>query len=191
MITVKSNINEFLKNYRKRVGNFKSTLNVFAKKLAERMSADMAYEIARTRHIWTEEGNLDKVSGVDFSITNIGDNAVRVSIGENLEKFEMKDGTLVNPIYFIEFGFGIAGQKNPQDEHSKFGWEYNIRGHKGAWYYYDRTISPPEGADDKWKPQMLRSEGRQGSNFMYNVIETYKTNWQQYLKELMTEIGNG
>ena len=182
MITVKSNINEFLKNYRKRARNFKTVLNSLATKLAERMSADMAYEIARTRHIWTEEGNLDKVSGIDFNITSIGESAVRVSIGDNLEKFEMEDGTLVNPVYFIEFGFGIAGQRNPQDEHSKFGWEYNIRGKEHPWYYYDRTVDPP---------QLLRSEGRQGSNFMYNVIQKYKDNWQQYLKELMTEIENG
>ena len=25
----------------------------------------------------------------------------------------MSDGTLVNPVYFIEFGFGIEGQENP------------------------------------------------------------------------------
>lgn len=181
MITVKSNIKEFLKNYKKKIANFKTVLNRLSQKLAERMSTDMAYEIARTRHIWTEEGNLDKVSGIDFNITNIGDNAVRVSIGENLEKFEMEDGTLVNPVYFIEFGFGIAGQQNPQDEHSKFGWEYNIHGKEKAWYYYDKTVSPP---------QLLKSEGRQGSNFMYNVIQKYKDNWQQYLKELMTEIEN-
>lgn len=187
MITVKSNINEFLKNYRKRVGNFKSTLNVLAQKLAERMSADMKDIIFKETYTWSpdaegndETGKMAYHRGVDiaFDITSIGDNAVRVSIGENLQKHEMENGALVNPIYFIEFGFGLRGQENPATNHSRFGWEYNKNYHNGAWSY--------EGFDGEYHI----SDGTQGTNFMYRTIDKYRNGWQQYLKELMTEIEN-
>ena len=194
MITVKSNINEFLKNYRKKVANFKSTLNVLAEKLAERMSADMKDIIFKETYTWSpdadnndETGKMAYHRGVDiaFDITSIGNNAVRVSIGENLSKHEMKNGDIVNPIYFIEFGFGVRGQRNPATNHSKFGWEYNLNNHTeggdpdSPWWY--------EGFDGEYH----LSDGTKGINFMYRTIDKYRNGWQQYLKELMTEINNG
>jgi hypothetical protein len=180
MITVKSNISEFLKNYRKRVGNFKNTLNVLAEKLAQRMSQDMAYEITSKKFVWVEEGNLSLVSAVDFDIEHIGDNAVRVTIGDNLGVIGMNDGTLVNPLYFIEFGFGIVGKNKPMQGHSEKGWEYDIKDHgEKGWYFYDNY------------GELVHTQGREGINFLYNTIQDYRNNWRQYLKELMTEIGNG
>ena len=188
MITVNSNINEFLENYRKRVANFKTVLNSIAQKLAERMSADMKKIIFDETYTWSpdaedndETGKMAYHRGVDisFDITSIGDNAVRVSIGGNLDKHEMSDGTMVNPIYFIEFGFGLRGKENPATNHSKFGWEYNKNSHNDAWWY--------EGWDGEWH----LSDGAKGTNFMYRTIDAYRNGWKQYLKEIMTEIKNG
>lgn len=194
MITVKSNINEFLKTYRKKVGNFKTMLNSIAKKLAERMSADMKKIIFEETYTWSpdaddndETGKMAFHRGVDiaFDITSIGDNAVRVSIGNNLQQHEMTDGTMVNPIYFIEFGFGVRGQQSPAPNHSKFGWEYNINGHTKGGY------PPSPWAYEGWDGEWHLSDGTKGTNFMYRTIDAYRNGWRQYLKELMAEIGNG
>ena len=178
MITVKSNIKEFLKNYRKKVGNFKTMLNILATKLAERMSADMKELINKDRR-WQEHGNLSTINNVDFRQESVGENAVRVYIGENLPKFIMADGTPVNPAFFIEFGFGIEGQENPMQNKDKYGWRYNINHYVEGWYFKDKD------------GEQVFSRGREGTNFLYNTIQTYKTNWEQYVAEIMTEIGNG
>lgn len=175
MITIKSNIDKFLENYKKKVeATQKSLLNI-AEKLAQKMSSDMAFEISQLRYVWVEEGKLSTISNIDFSIEIIGASSVRVSIGNNLTPFAMSDGTLVNPVYFIEFGFGIVGQDNPKENHSKYDWEYNIHNHDSAWYY--RGLNG----------ELLKSSGREGINFMYRVIQDYKNNWKKYLKELIGE----
>lgn len=174
MITVKSNINEFLKNYKKRIANFKIMLNQLAVKLAERMSEDMKKRIQEDTR-WKEHGNLSTINNVDFTIEPIGENSVKVIVGKNLPKFEMSDGTLVNPAFFIEFGFGIEGQDKPKENHDKYNWQYNIRGHEDSWFFWYDGI-------------LMESKGREGINFIYNVLEEYRTNWQQYLKELMESI---
>lgn len=182
MITVKSNINEFLKNYRKKVANFENMLNVLAEKLVERIKADMLRVIENQQLVWQEEaGNLAEIdpSNIDFTTKKVGENTIRVSIGEKLPRFPMSDGTLVNPVYFIEFGFGIEGQNAPMQNREKYGWRYNINHYNEGWTYLD-----------KYGEEQF-SRGRQGTNFLYNTIQTYKTNWKQYVFEIMTEINNG
>jgi hypothetical protein len=177
MIKVSSNINEFLKHYKKRVSNFKDMLENIAEKLARRMSEDMKNIIQSDRR-WQEHGNLSKIDNVDFTIEKLNGNSVKVSVGENLPKFEMTDGTLVNPAFFIEFGFGIVGQEKPKEGVERYDWEYNIRGHTSYWWY-------------RYEGQRYASKGREGLNFMYQTIDKYRNGWNNYLKELMTEIGNG
>ncbi len=194
MIKVTSNIDGFLKNYRTRVGNFKAMLNTLAVKLAQRMSADMKDLIFKETSIWSpdaddndETGKIAWHRGKDilFDIQQLGNNAVRVSIGENLEKHEMSDGKLVNPIYFIEFGFGLRGQQSSATNHSKVGWEYNVNNHTKGGY------PPSPWVYEGWDGELHTSDGTKGINFMYRTIDKYRIGWKQYLKELMTEIGNG
>lgn len=174
-VKVKSNIKEFLENYRKKVENFKVILNTIAEKLAQKMVEFMRNEIETNRFQWAEKGKLETITNVDFAITPLGEKSVRVSIGDNLRKYTMSDGTLVNPAFFIEFGFGIVGQNNPKKNHEYFDWEYNINGHTHAWFYV--------GFDG----QFYESKGVEGINFMYKA----QLNAKQYLKELLKEQANG
>lgn len=176
MIRVKSNIKDFLKAYRKKVENVKSILNGFAEKLAQKMSEDMAYEITSKKFVWVEEGNLSLVSAIDFDIEQVGENAVRVTIGDNLGVIGMSDGNLVNPLYFIEFGFGIVGKNNPMQGNEENDWEYDINGHgEKGWFFYDNY------------GQLVHTQGREGINFMYNTIQKYRTAWKDYLIQLLNE----
>lgn len=188
MITVKSNIDKFLKNYRKKVEARKSVLNGIAEKLAKKMSNDMKDIIKREMYVWSPDADNNDETGkmayhrskIDnmFSIESLGYNSVRVSIGDNLQKHDMGDGNLVNPAYFIEFGFGLRGQANPANNHEKYGWKYNLNSHNDAWYY--------EG----WDGEFHISDGTVGTNFMYNTIQEYRNNWKKYLNELMAEAKN-
>jgi hypothetical protein len=198
MISIKSNIKEFLQNYRKKVANFKVVLNSIAEKLATRMAHDMYDEIARTENVWAiddkpnfhdETGKMGFHTGKGFEywfdIQPTSESSVRVSIGEKIIPHRMEDESLVNPAYFIEFGFGVVGQRNPMKNADVYNWKYNINNHteggfpSSPWAY--------SGFDGK----VHISDGAKGINFMYNTIQRYKDNWQQYLKELLKEQANG
>ena len=175
MIKINSNIDKVIANFTKKKNNFKNKLENVAKKIAEKMSEDMRNEILSNRHIWAEKGSMDYIDTINFDIAKTGDNSVRVSIGENLQKHIMSDGTLVNPVYFIEFGFGIKGEEKPMENADKYDWVYNINNHEDAWVFF--------GYDDKFHT----TKGREGLNFLYNTIVKYKANWETYIFEIMKE----
>lgn len=199
MIKVSSNINEFLKHYKKRVSNFKDMLENIAEKLAKRMSEDMYKEIQENEAMWApfnpeteqnERGKMGTYKGKSFDfwfeINSMGENAVRVSIGEKIKPHEMSDHSLVNPAYFIEFGFGIIGQQSPAKNAELYGWSYNKNNHS-------KYNNPP---DDPWIYEgfdhwLRQSRGAEGINFMYRTIDKYRNGWKYYLKELLEEQANG
>ena len=172
---ISSNIDEVLKRFGKRREALRLTLENFAEQLAEKMSEDMKTEIFSNRSVWAEKGGLDYITSVQFDIVKTGNNSVRINIGGNLPKHKMSDGTLVNPVYFIEFGFGIEGEDSPMKNADKYDWEYNINGHQHGW-----TFAGRDGL-------FHYSEGREGLNFLYNTIEKYKQNWKDYLIEMIKE----
>lgn len=177
MITISSNINDFISKYKNRVNKINAVLGMLAERLAQRMSADMKELIDKDRR-WQEDGNLSRISQVDFRVETIENNKVRVHVGENLPKFVMmNDGTLVNPAFFIEFGFGIVGEQNPKQNHSAYNWEYNINGHKTSWFF-------------RYEGKLIRSSGREGVNFIYTIMQEYKNNWEKYFRDLLSEIDN-
>ena len=197
MITVTSNIDEFLKHYQKRIQNFKSFLGTIAEKLANRMAHDMYEIIQKTENVWAiddksnfhdETGKMGfhTSKGFDywFEIQPTSETSIRVSVGEKVTPHKMKDGTRVNPAYFIEFGFGVAGQKKPMENATKLNWKYNVNNHK------EGGIPPSPWAYTGFDGEMYISDGAIGTNFMYNTFEDYRNNWKQYLKELM-EQANG
>ena len=192
MITISSNINDFLKAYKKRVEKIKEILLGIAEKLANKMAQDMYAEINRTENIWAieqteaqhdESGKMGFHKGKSFDywfdIQLLENNSARVSIGQKAETHKLKDGTIVNPAFFIEFGFGIVGQNNPAKNAEAVGWVYNKNNHEEAWQYTG------------WDFLDHISDGAKGVNFMYNTIEKHRGNWSNYLKELFKEQMNG
>ena len=178
MVTIKSNIDKFLQNYRKRIESFKIILYNIANKLADKMIKSMKDQIKRDFYTWWEFGSyveIEEFDNISFDITQLDETSIRIDIGKNLPLFEMSDGALVNPAFFIEFGFGIVGQNNPKKNHEVFNWEYNINGHTKGWVYMGR-----DGA-------FHGSKGKLGINFMYNAQQNAK----KFLEEIMTEQGNG
>ena len=192
MIKVNSNIKDFLKNYKKKVDKLKTALLGIAEKLAKKMSEDMYKEIQRTEDVWAiyepeneqdETGKMAYHKGKSFdywfTIESIDNNSVKVSIGDNARKHVMSDEAIVNPAFFIEFGFGIVGQSNPMKNSEAYSWIYNRNHHITAWGYAG------------WDGKGHISKGAEGTNFMYNTIQKYKDNWNSYLKELLEEQANG
>lgn len=192
MIRVTSNINEFLKNYKKKVKRFKKVLLGIAEKVANQIAKDMYEEIKRTENIWAidDKPNFHDETGKMgfhtkknfdywFDIESTSENSVKVSIGNKAETHKMNDGTIVNPAFFIEFGFGIVGQNNPAKNTEAVGWSYNINKHTEPWYYIG------------WDFDDHISDGAKGVNFMYNTIQKYRANWETYIKGLLKEQANG
>lgn len=177
MIKIISNIKEFLKRYREKVAILKQVMDNLAQILAEKMSNDMK-NLIQTDKRWQEHGNLSTIDTVDFRIEATSPQSVKVYVGENLPKFEMSDGTLVNPAFFIEFGFGILGQNKPKQNHEEYNWEYNIRGHKESWFFWYDGI-------------LMESKGREGINFIYTTMDNYRQNLVAYFRQLLGEQANG
>ena len=189
MITVRSNINEFLKGYTEKTNRLQAVLKNFAKKLAERMAEDMNSKIESSKSKWAEpQIFLDTLPKVDFDIKETGNNSVIIEIGNNLPKRkvgntvysiypETQQEKFINPIFFIEFGFGVKGEQKPSEIYTTYGWKYNLNDHgsktENPWKFYDEMRS------------LRTSSGQEGINFMYNTIEEYKDKWKDYLKELL------
>lgn len=178
-LKISSNIDKVLKSFGKKYKAIKTTLENIAEKLAERMSEDMKNEIVSHRSTWAEKGSMDYIDQINFDIVKTGNNSVRVSIGENLPKHEMTDGTLVNPVYFIEFGFGIVGEAKPKKNAELYDWEYNINDHQDAWVFF--------GRDEKFHT----TKGREGLNFLYKTMLDYKERWKDYIIDMIKGNENG
>ena len=176
MVSITSNIDQFLKDFRRVTYGYNSVIRLIAIKVAQRMCEDMALEISQLKYIWEEDGGgMSDLPQIDFDIKSESEGSIVVSIGENLPKLEMKDGNTVNPAYFIEFGFGIVGQNSPKHNRSKYDWKYNIHGHEHEWYFRGKYN------------ELLKSSGREGINFMYNVIQKYKKGWKDVFESLIEE----
>lgn len=176
MINITSNIKTFLPNYLKKTNGFRMALQKFAYELAIMMSQDMQKMISGDIK-WQENGNMSTINNVSFRIEILSNNMVRVHIGENLPLIQMNNGTLVNPIFFIEFGFGIVGEQNPKENHENYGWDYNINQHTKKWFF-------------RYNGQLLSSEGREGLNFMYLKMQEYLVKWKVYFYELVARYSN-
>ena len=176
MINITSNINSFQQNYLRKTNGFRMALQKLAYELAIMMSEDMKKMIFGDLK-WQESGNLSTIGDVSFRPEILSTNMVRVHIGENLPLLKMKDGTLVNPAFFIEFGFVIEGQNKPKQNHEEFNWEYNINNHQDYWYF-------------SYNGEHFKSKGREGLNFMYITMQNYITKWRIYFYELVARYTN-
>lgn len=113
------------------VNSFDSILE----KIANRVRSYIIDDYKLNGSIWREvNGNLETVDGDDVVVEKKG-SAYIVALGRNTQPFEMTDGAFVNPYFFIEFGFGLIGEKNSIKNAPDFGWRYNIRPWKNGWHF--------------------------------------------------------
>lgn len=167
MINIKSNIDNFIKQFKDKANKISSSIQETPKIIVQQMIEEMKSIIERERSVWTSVSSpLEYVSGDDFTIEQTSNSCV-VYIGRNTNKIVAKDGARINPYFFIEFGFGIRGEKNPKTNHDLYGWKYNINKHERSWFYvgYD--------GEKHW------TVGKEGTNFMYTTIQKYKNKWQE------------
>lgn len=190
MILVKSNIDNLIKSFEKFRNAYKVSLETIAERLGKVMCEEMISEIERSRSIWLQpNGNLENVANIDYTITKSGENFIRVTLGENLPLIKVGDTryslpqnkkiSYVNPLYFIEFGWGVIGEQNPKNGTTTYSWKYNINEHgrqtENPFYFW--------GNDG----MLVETQGREGVNFLYNTLEKYRTKWKQTLINLIKE----
>lgn len=105
------------------------------------------------------EIQLKSVSNGVATIT-VGDNAPLIQMSKKGKYTPNSDGAMVNPFFFIEFGFGLKGEANPIDNITSYDWEYNINNHTN------------DKAQFSWK-----INGAVGVGFIQHTIRDYSTRW--------------
>ena len=163
------------------------------------MAQDMYREIQENEDVWApfvsdtlqnERGKMWRYKGKDFDfwfdIELTGENSVKVSIGDKIKPHIMSDKALVNPAYFIEFGFGVVGQQNPKKNAELYHWSYNKNAHEAGNIY-----RPSPWIYEGFDGVLRESRGAEGINFLYRTIDKYRTYWKFYVEQLLKEQANG
>ena len=179
MVSITSNINDVLKSLKSKQTRFKAIISNIALIVAQAVKDDMVAEINANISNWSKPYELissvvKPESQIILVPTELG---YRIEIGNNLGGLEMSDGGLVNPYYFIEFGYGIVGQNSPALKSSEYNWEYNINKHNNYWFFF--------GTDGK----KHATKGRIGINFMYNAIQKNKNSWKNIIIQEFSKAG--
>jgi hypothetical protein len=190
MVVVASNVEKVLKKFEKYRTAIKLTIDQIAEKLAKSMVDDMLADIEQQRPTWLQpNGNLERVDNIGYNISKLEDGFIRITLGENLPlirtgntKYSLENNkhyTWVNPLYFIEFGFGVLGENNPKEGTNRYDWIYNTNEH-------GRETENPytfKGLDG----QLVETEGGEGINFLYNTIQKYRNSWKDLLLTMVKE----
>lgn len=190
MVVVSSNVDKVIKSFKKFRNAVQLTIDNIAERLAKAMVEDMQAEIEENRSIWLQpNGNLEKVVPISYTITRNDNNTIRVTLGDNLPLIKVgntkyslphnQKTDYVNPLYFIEFGWGVVGENNPKQGTTKYSWVYNTNEHgsetENPFYFW--------GNDGI----LVETQGRKGINFMYNTLERYREQWKYLLIYMIKE----
>lgn len=184
-IKIKSNFSEFAKRIRQIPELIDEAMRFAVEEVLERMQNDMKNEIESMRSVWLEKGSqLDYVDSIQHLGNDIeyeiSGNSGIIYVGRNTMEIEMKDGRMVNPYFFIEFGYGIVGADNPVQYSSQSGWAYNVNGHRNSWSYAAWDSNP----DD---PRWIHTKGRRGIDFFYRITRKYRENWKELAEAAIKE----
>lgn len=167
MIKFDSNIDKVIKSYQKAKKDLPKRLADISYLVAQEIANDFKVKLDRDRSTWYRayEGTsiVDGYKHINVIKTDTG---ARIEVGSKGDMLIMKDGSIVNPYYFIEFGFGIDGQINSARGASEHGWEYNVNGHTTYWWYTGTAPNENGGGH--------ATTGRSGINFIYNTLDEYK-----------------
>lgn len=177
-VKLKSNYNNFMRHIQNLPDMLDESTYFAVDSVMERLCEFMANEIQSQKDVWCQQwSTLELIDnqmpfGTDIKY-EIKDNVGTIYIGRDTPKIEMSDGTMVNPYYFIEFGWGIRGEENPIRYHEQNQWSYNINDHTTAWWYIGYNGKP------------RASYGRQGIDFLYKAMQKFKP---EFKKELGKEL---
>ena len=177
-IALKSNYDQFSK----RLIDFgrdltESAIPASVETLLEKMCQEMKEEIRNGIGDIREGSGLSEVDLDDIEYDFDG-RIGTIHIGRNSAPIKMKDNRTVNPYMFIQFGYGIVGEENPIEHHLFNRWQYNVNNHVKAWTYV--------GGDG----QTYWTRGRKGTNFFYSVINKYRREWKNIVRDEIKEYYN-
>ena len=185
MINIKSNIRNVRKSFQKYVSQFNNKLN----KAIEYITATFYEEIVKNVNqclpdpvrdsALSNDIEVDDYSFMyDIVIEKVNDLYYKIKLGENSGR-KAKDGSIVNPFYYYEFGFGFVGLGgfDNYDKAFEFGWDYDVNNHGSAGWNY------------KINGQTYWTSGLNGLGFLQKTIDWYKENKEQILKDAIKKAG--
>ena len=177
-IALKSNYEKFSK----RLFDFgryltEGAIPVAVESLLDRMCQEMIAEIRSGVGDIREGSGLADVDLDDIKYEFDGRRGT-IHVGRESAPIVMKDGRTVNPYMFIQFGYGIVGEENPIEHHIFSRWQYNVNKHVKAWTYV--------GGDG----QTYWTRGLKGTNFFYSVINKYRKEWKNILRDEIKDYYN-
>lgn len=173
MININSNVADVIKFFEEKQRRVQDTESAILKKVAERIRQRLLTMYSAMSYDSEELLSLIDVDDIDIQYQP---NRCIIKIGSNTEKMTMKDGSQVNPFFFIEFGFGLIGEQNPTKKSKDYNWVYNVNKHKSGWYYTSKVT----GETRVW------TQGYSGANAFDNIITNFKNICNEVIRE---EIG--
>lgn len=176
---VKSNARRFLSKLNQLPKQIDDELQASMQEILENMCREMKGRLASATTKWFDNGGLEAVynaSGNQDIEYEIVENKGTIYIGRNSAKLMMKDGRIINPYLFIEFGYGIIGENNPNTNAHLQNWIYNINDHKKAWWFAGIN------GEKTW------SMGQKGFDFFYPVLEKYKKEWKNIVSKRILKL---
>lgn len=111
----------------------------------------------------------------DIILNSISNNSYSIEFGSQTKPLTMQDFNKVNPYFFLEFGFGLKGERKPSINANEYNWEYNINNWKGEPEEYEMI--------GWWKVS-----GEIGIGFMQYAIMTYKNKWIDIAMNIINEV---
>ena len=125
---IKSNIKDLIK-WAKQIPGIIGSQEI-AKRCAEKF-VKRAQE--KLRHSGALQEDIERFVNA-ITCEPIGKNKWRISAGAK------GDNQLREDMYYLEFGTGIVGAKNPHDEATKIGWDYDMNDHGEKGWTFRRGI---------------------------------------------------
>lgn len=176
MLKIKSNIKTFNRKFAKFTNNFNKKIE----KAIEDITNQFYNQIVTNINLYLPDPKqVDDFSFMyDINITKENDMLFLIKLGENSGRVAT-DGTIVNPFYYFEFGFGMVGLGgfSNYDKAFDFGWDYDVNNHSYfGWYYKINGVN-------YW------TDGFEGLGFLQKTVNWYKDNKEEIIKNALEKVG--
>lgn len=178
-IKIKSNWHRFKQHLELLPKQIEDETQKAMEKILEKMCKEMKARLNSASKYWMDNGGLEAIYDVNGNQDieyEIVDNKGTLYVGRNTSRLKLKDGRVVNPYLFIEFGYGILGQNNANPKAYLQDWEYNVNNHEKAWWFVGLN------GERTW------TMGQRGFDFFYPVIEKYKKEWKNIVSKRILKL---